>query len=149
MTTTIEFTPEKKIQRSIGSRLIWVSPLAMLASSVANLGLYALAGRLSPEVTAWAGASAGQIVGANIVYLLFGTIAFAVITRFSSRPARTYLIVAAIGLLFSLVMPISAGFGYGPPGIPPADAATVTTLSLMHFGSFIISVPLFIRLALD
>jgi len=126
-----------------------VTPLAILAATAANLGLYAAAGILNPEVTAWPGAGPGQIAGANFVYLLIGAIVFAIIARLSSHPARHYLIAASIGLLLSLALPISAGFGYGAPGAPPAGVATVITLSLMHVVTFAISVPLFIRVVLD
>ena len=149
MTTKIEMTPELQTSRSPLSKLLWISPLAIAAATTANLILYAVAGALFPTVTAWSGASVGQIIGANIVYLLIGTAVFAIITRISSRPARHYLIVATIGLLLSLALPISAGFGYGAPSAPPADTATVITLSLMHIVSYAISVPLFIRYALD
>jgi len=121
----------------------------MLAASAANLGLYTAAGHFFPEVTAWPGASAGQIMGATFVYLLIGAITLAIITRVASRPARAFVVVATIGLLFSLMLPISAGFGFGPPGTSPAGTASVITLSLMHVMSFVISVPLFIRLALN
>lgn len=149
MTTDILTTSENKVKqtsKSQGLRLLGTSLLAMIAASAANLGLYYAAGILFPEVTAWAGAGPGQIVGANFVYLLIGTIIFAIINRFSSRPARHYLIVATIGLVLSLALPISAGFGFGPPGTPAAGAATVVTLSLMHLVTYAISVPLFIRL---
>jgi len=126
-----------------------VTPLAILAATAANLGLYAAAGILNPEVTAWPGAGPGQIAGANFVYLLIGAIVFAIIARLSSHLARHYLIAASIGLLLSLALPISAGFGYGAPGAPPAGVATVITLSLMHVVTFAISVPLFIRVVLD
>ena len=149
MTTKIEVLSVEQAPKSRFSRLIWVTPLAMLAATAANLGLYAAAGLLNPEVSAWSGSGPGQIAGANFVYLLTGAIVFAIIARISSHPARHYLIVASIGLLLSLMLPISAGFGYGPPGTPPAGAATVITLSLMHVVSFAVSVPLFIRLALD
>jgi hypothetical protein len=149
MNTTIPLTQEKQSVKNVSSRLIWVSPLAMLVASTANIGLYALAGYLFAEVTAWPGASIGQIIGANIVYLLIGAITLAIITRLSRNPARAYLIVATIGLFFSLVLPISAGFGFGPPSTPPASTFTVITLSLMHFVSYAISVFLFVRMALD
>ena len=130
-------------------RLAWAGPLALLAATIANLGLYSAAGSLFPEVTAWPGAGPAQIIGANAVYLLLGTIGFALIAWKSSRPARHYLLIATAGLLLSLVLPISAGFGYGAPGTPTAGAATVVTLSLMHILTFAISVPLYIRLALN
>lgn len=149
MTTKVELTRETQSSRSSLSKLLWVSPLAMAVTAVANLGLYAVAGAVFPQVTAWPGAGIGQIIGANIAYLFMGTIVFALIVRFSSRPARHYWIVSTIGLLLSLGLPIGAGFGYGAPGAPPADVATVITLSLMHVVSYAISVPLFIRQILD
>lgn len=149
MTTKVELTQETQSPRSSISKLLWVSPLAMAVTAVANLGLYAAAGAIFPQVAAWPGAGIGQIIGANIAYLFMGTIAFALIARFSPRPARHYWIVATISLLLSLGLPIGAGFGYGAPGAPPAGVATVVTLSLMHVVSYAISVPLFIRRVLD
>lgn len=149
MTTKTETIQKSQSTKTTLSKLAWVSPLAMLIAAVANLGLYAAAGSIFPEVTAWSGAGVGQIVGANVVYLLMGAVLFALVARFSSRPARHYLILATVGLLFSLALPISAGFGYGAPGASPASVPTVVTLSLMHVVSYAISLPLFIRLALD
>ncbi|MCP5100689.1 MAG: hypothetical protein GY943_34505 [Chloroflexi bacterium] len=149
MTTQIEGIQVQQTTQSTNRKLIWVSPLAMLTASITNLGLYAAAGALFPEVTAWPGAGAGQIVGANIVYLLMGTVVFALVARFSAHPARHYLIIATVGMLFSLGLPISAAFGYGAPGMPLADVATAVTLSLMHVISYAISVPMFNRLALN
>lgn len=124
--------------------LLWAAPLAMGLASVANTILYIAAGIIAPSVTEWPGAGIGQIVGANIVYLLIGIAAFLVVNRLSSRPARHYLIVATVGLLLSLWLPVSAGMGFGPPEQPGASLATVITLSLMHIISYVISVPLYI-----
>lgn len=149
MIVTSDRIPSATKRTGISLRgLAGATVLAMLATTVANLALYYLAGALFPSVGAWPGAGAGQIVGANSAYLFFGALALAVIARFSSRPARHFLIVAIAGLLLSLALPIGAGFGYGAPSAPPANAATVITLSLMHVIFFAISVPLFIRLAL-
>ena len=149
MTSNTEHALTMKSNRSAISRLVGASLLAMLAATAANLGLYYAAGILFPEVTAWSGAGAGQIAGANFVYLFIAAIAFAIIARISSRPARHYLVFATASLLLSMALPISAGFGYGPPGTPPAGAATVVTLSVMHVVSYAISVPLFIRTLRD
>lgn len=149
MATNIEFPREKQVPASLYSRIIWTSLLTMLAATAANLGLYYAAGILFPEVTAWSGAGAGQIAAANGVYLLLGAVVFAATIRISPRPAHHYLILASIGLLLSLCLPISAGFGYGPPGTPPAGVAMIITLSLMHIISYAISVPMFINLTLD
>ena len=149
MSTQIEAVQNKQAKNTVMRKLVWVSPLAMLVATVANLGLYMAAGSLFPEVTAWGGAGAGQIMGANIVYLLMGSVVFALVARFSRKPARHYLVLATVGLLLSLALPISAGFGYGAPGATIPSLATVVTLSLMHVVSYAISVPMFNRLALN
>lgn len=145
MTTNTIQSAQEQVNQRVNGRLLWLAPLAIALSTLANLALYALASTLIPEVGAWPGAGISQIIGATIVYLTVGTIAFAIIRRFSNHPARHYLIVATIGLLLSLALPISAGFGYAAPGAPPASLATVIILSLMHVISYAISVPLYIR----
>ena len=149
MTTQTQSVLKRKASRSPLRKLLWLSPIAMAITAVANLALYTVAGAISPEVTAWSGASIGQIIGANNAYLFVGTIVFALIAHYASRPARTYWIVATIGLLLSFGLPIAAGFGYGAPGAPPASVPTVIVLSLMHVISYAISVPLFIRQVLS
>ncbi|MCB0152530.1 MAG: DUF6069 family protein [Caldilinea sp.] len=148
MTTTIEPTGTHATGVKL-SRLLWVSPLAMLAAAAANLALYFVAGRIAPEVTAWPGSGPTQVVGATVVYLLVGTLVCAVIGRLASRPARPFVIVASIGLLLSLALPISVAFGYGPPGTSPASLATAIALCLMHVVAYAIFVPLFVRLVLN
>lgn len=149
MTVQVNVTQETETHAIAYSRLLWAAPAAMLVSTVANVGFYAAAGSLFPEVTNWAGASVGQIISANIVYLLIGAIVFAVVARTSSRPRRNYLIAATVGLAFSMFMPISVGLGFGPPEVATPAAVTVITLCLMHVLSYIISVPMFIRMVLD
>lgn len=149
MTTQVNVATNQPQNHMSLNRLLWITPLAITASTVANLGLYAAMGSLYPEVAAWTGASYAQIIGANFVYLIIGAVIFAVTSRRSARPVRNYWIVATIGLLISLVMPITAGMGFGPPNVPPAETMTVITLSLMHVLSYAISVPLFIRLGLE
>ena len=150
MTSNINLVINGKETRKGGiSRLLWVSPLAMAVATVANAAVYLAAGVLVPEVTEWTGAGIGQIVGATIVYLLIGAVVLALISRLSSKPGRHYLAAATVGVVLSLWLPISAGLGYGPPGMPVASTATVVTLSLMHLVSYAISVPMYIRLAID
>jgi hypothetical protein len=114
-----------------------------------NLGLYTIAGYLFPHVATWPGTSPTHVIVATIVYLSLATLVFTAVRRFSSRPARHYLIVATVSLLLSMGPPLSLGFGPGLPGVPPADPTNAITLGLMHIISYAISVPMFIRMALD
>lgn len=150
MNTTIEnrLGSEKNADLAL-SKLLWVTPLVIAVATVANLALYAIAGLVAPGATAWPGAGWGQIIGASVVYLLIGVIVLAVVARLSSRPRRHYWIVATVGLLLSMVLPISAGMGYGPPGSPPAPTTTVLVLCLMHVVAYAVSMPLLTRLTLD
>lgn len=149
MTARTESPLNSQTSRTVRGRLIWASLLAMATATAANLGLYAIAGYLFPHVAAWSGTSSTHVIVATIVYLTLATLVFAVVRRFSSRPARHYLIVATLSLLFSMGLPLSLGFGPGLPGVPPADPTIAITLGLMHVISYAISVPMFIRMALD
>ncbi len=149
MTSKNEFLTKQITLGSTRSRLILASLLSMATAIAINLGLYAFVSYLFPYVAAWPGTSLMHIVIATVVYLTLATLVFAVVRRRSSRPARRYLIVATISLLLSLGQPIMLGFGPGLPGVPPADPIIAITLGLMHVISYAISVPLFIRMALD
>lgn len=149
MTARTESSLNTQTSETVRGRLLWASPLAMVTAIAANLGLYAVAGYLFPHVAAWTGTSPMHVIVATIVYLSLATLVFAVVRRFSPRPARHYLIVATVSLFFSLGPPISLGFGPGLPGVPPADPTIAITLGLMHVISYAISVPMFIRMALD
>lgn len=149
MTTQTQPSLNTQTSGILHGRLILASLLAMSTAAAVNLGLYAVTGYIFPHVAAWAGTSPTHIVVATIVYLLLATIVFAAVRRFSSRPAHRYLIISTVSLLFSMGPPISLGFGPGLPGVAPADAVIGITLGLMHIISYAISVPIFIRMALD
>ena len=149
MTSINKYFIEKKNSGTTRSRLILASLLAMSTATAVNLGLYAFVSYLFPNVAAWSGTSPTHILIATIVYLTLATLVFAVVRRLSSRPARHYLVVSSISLLLSLGQPIMLGFGPGLPGVPAADPTIAITLGLMHVISYAISVPMFIRIALD
>jgi hypothetical protein len=149
MTTRTESPLNSQTSGTVRGRLIFASLLAMATAAAANLGLYAVAGYFFPRVAAWSGTSSMHVIIATVVYLSLATLVFAAVRRFSSRPARHYLIVATISLLFSMGPPISLGFGPGLPGVPAADPIIGITLGLMHIISYAISVPMFISMALD
>lgn len=130
-------------------RLGWVVPVAVIAATAADLGLYHAAGVLFPEVTAWPGAGTTQIVGANLVYFLVGALTLLVVARVSRRPARHFIVLSGIGLVLSFALPLAAGLGNGSAVTPAAGMSTVVTLCLLHVGSYVVGVPMLIRLALN
>ncbi len=127
-------------------KFLWVAPLTLVIAIVANEILYMLVAALIPTVGKWQGAGERQIVLGTLVYLILGSVVFALVVRFSSHPIRTYWIVATVALILSLALPLSAGAGFGPPGVPVPDTATVITLVLMHVVAYAITVSMFTRL---
>ena len=146
--TEMNVLPRAATAKGLVRRLSWVVPLAVVAATAADLGLYYSAGILFPEVTDWTGAGPVQILGANVVYFVVGAVVLAVVERLSRRPARDFVVLSAVGLVLSFGLPISAGLGFGAPGAPVASAATVITLSLLHVASYAVGVPMLIRMAL-
>ncbi len=137
-------TPVAGVLRRLG----WVVLVAVAAATAADLGLYYAAGVLFPEVTVWPGAGPIQIVGANLAYLMVGALTLLFLARFSRRPARSFVILSAIGLVLSFGAPIAAGVGDGSGTAPAAGIATVVTLCLLHVVSYAVGVPLLVRLGL-
>ncbi len=133
---------------SVGAlkRLAWVLPVTALTASMADVALYEVAGVLDPDVTAWLGAGPAQIVGANAAYLSMGAALLLVLVRITSNPARWFTMLASIGVVLSLMLPVSAGLGDGSEAVPAAGLPTVITLSTMHLLSYAIAVPMLLRL---
>jgi hypothetical protein len=127
-------------------KFLWVAPLTLVAAIIANEVLYAIVAALIPSVGQWPMAGPIQILFSTLASLIVGSIAFALVVRFSSRPVRTYWIVATLALILSFAGPISVGAGFAPPGQPIPDTPTVITLMVMHVVAYVITVTLFIRL---
>ena len=132
--------------KTAATRLAWLLPATMLSVSVADIALYEVAGVLDPDVTGWAGAGAAQIIGANAVYLSLAATVLLVLVKLTRTPARWFAILATIGVIASLALPISAGLGEGTAAVPAPGLTTVIALSAMHLLSYAIAVPMFLRL---
>lgn len=157
MNTQVQEGPQGRVEmdraaqgrESLGGalkRLVWVLPVSVLVASMADVALYEVVGVLDPEVTGWQGAGPAQIVGANMVYLLMGAALLLILIKLTRNPARWFTVLATVGVLVSLVLPVFAGLGDGSEAVPAAGLSTVITLSMMHLVSYAIGVPLLLRL---
>ncbi len=126
-------------------RLWWVGLLAIVASSGANLLVYAIAVGLFAGPREFPMLSPGSVITSTAVYLTFAVIAYAVVGRFARRPIWLFRRIAVVALLLSFIMPISAGAGMIVDA--QADVATVLTLIIMHIVAAGISVSLLTTLA--
>lgn len=134
--------------KTAAKRLTWLLPATLLSVSVADIALYEVAGVLDPDVTGWAGAGAAQIVGANAAYLFVAAAALLVLVKLTRAPARWFALLATVGVVASLALPVAAGLGEGTVAVPAPGLTTVIALSAMHLLSYAIAVPLFLRFGL-
>ena len=138
--TTVITIPAPR-QRVAIRRLWWVAPLTIIAASIANLIVYAIAAALFD--------GPGQfpyLTPLNIFTtasdLIVAAIVFALIGRFATHPIRAFRIMAIVALLLSFAAPLSA------TGLtPPADTATVAVLLVMHVVAVAITIGSFTTLA--
>lgn len=118
--------------------------LAFVAAAIANSVLYFIANALLAEpVSVPAEMGVVNVISITISTLV-GTvgalIAFAVVKRFTRRPARIFPIVAVGALIVSMA---------GPFGTPGLALSTRLVLALMHVIAAAIIVPLFMTYARD
>lgn len=82
----------------------------------------------------------GNVVFSTISYLLVAGIVFAIVSRVSSRPVRTFLFVAAVALILSFITPFT---------IPDAPGGMVATLLIMHVLTAVVAVWDLLRVAIS
>ena len=130
------------------NRLLWVAPFTIAVAVAANSAIYFAADALF-GVTWQPLFTLSGVIGSTVAYLLVATIAFAVVARFSKQPFRLYRRIAAIALLASFLLPLSALLGMAAPpgsGTTAAPPDTFVTMLVMHVVAYAFSVSLLTRL---
>ena len=121
-------------------KLIWVGPLAIVVTVIADLIIRAIAVSIFGVSQAFQYMQASYIIGGIIVYLLMALLAFVLVNRFARRPIRFYRLLALIALCLSFLSPVMALVG-----LFPAAGMNLTifwTMIVMHIVSAIIAVSL-------
>ena len=109
-------------------RLLWVGPAAGVAAAVVNAVVYLLASAFgampSDVVVPGRGPiTLGAVLVSSFVPALVAAVVLALLGRFTRRPVRNFVVLAAVVFVVSLVAPFSV------PGAPvPMVAAPI----LMH-----------------
>jgi len=120
-------------------RLLWVGPLAVLASVIANvlvsITTVALVG-ISPEFEPL---HLRPVIGFTIVGVLGAVLVFALVARFSRRPVRLFRRIALVVLLLSFMPDLSLLNASPYAG---TTVQSVIALMLMHVVACLISVSL-------
>ena len=120
-------------------RLLWVGPLAVLASVIANVLVSITAVALlciSPEFDPL---HVGPVIGFTVVGVLGAVLVFALVARFSRRPVRLFRRIALVVLLLSFMPDLSLLNASPYAG---TTVQSVIALMLMHVVAWLISVSL-------
>ena len=116
-------------ERTARSRLLWVAPLAALVAAAANALVYIVAAATGAISSAFVipglgtPLTLGMVVGTTVLPALLAGVVFALLGRFTRRPVRNFVVLAAVLLALSFVTPLT---------IAGAPLAMIATLELMH-----------------
>ena len=95
-------------------KLIWVGPLTIVATIIANLILRTIAVSLFRIPETFQYLQASYIIGSSIVFGLLALLAFVLVNRFARRPIHFYRILALVCLCISFLSPLMALIGSIP-----------------------------------
>ena len=123
--------------------LLWATPLAAVATAIANAVIYFIASALDTMPQDFVVQGSGPITLAPVVLSsLIGAagaaVVFTVVALLSRRPIWTFRIVAAVVLVLSFATPLT---------IPGAPISMILTLELMHVVAAVIITGMFTTLA--
>jgi hypothetical protein len=125
-------------------RLLWVGPLAIVASAIANqiIGILAVPLlNISPEFPPL---QVGPPIMFTIIGVLGAIIVYAIVGRLSRRPIRLFRVIALIVLVLSFIPDIGLLTSNMLPGTTPT---AVITLAIMHVVAWAITVWMLTNLA--
>ena len=126
-------------------KLMWVGPLTILATAIANLIIRAIAVTFLGISGSFQDLQTPIVIGSTIVYVMLALLAFLLVSRFARRPIRFYRVLALISLCVSFLSPIMALAGLLPA--PGMNLSIFWVMLAMHSLSAIIVVALLTTLA--
>jgi hypothetical protein len=121
-------------------KLIWVGPLTIVTTTIANLILRTIAVSVFGVPETFQYLQAPSVIGSTIIFLLVALLAFILVSRFARRPIRFYRVLAFIVLCISFLSPVMALVGLFPA--PGMTLSIFWTMIAMHLVSGIITIGL-------
>ena len=121
-------------------RLIWVGPLTLVSTVIANLIIRTSAISLFGVPETFQYLQPAYVIGSSIFFVLLALLAFVLVSRFAQRPIRFYRILAFVVLCISLLSPVMALVGLFPA--PGMTLSIFWTMIAMHLVSAIIVIGL-------
>lgn len=121
-------------------KLIWVGPLTIVATAIANLIIRTIAVSIFGVSATFQYLQASYVIGSTIVFLLVALLAFVLVNRFAQRPIQFYRKLTFVVLCISFLSPVMALVGLFPA--PGMTLSIFWTMIVMHTVSAIIVVGL-------
>jgi hypothetical protein len=125
-------------------RLLWVGPLAIVASVIANQIVHLLALSLFNISPDFPPLQFGPPIMFTIMGVLGAVIVYAIVGRLSRRPIRLFRVIALIALVLSFIPDIGLLTSNMLPG---TSLIAVGTLAVMHIVAWAITVWMLTTLA--
>jgi hypothetical protein len=125
-------------------RLLWVGPLAIVASVIANQIVQFIALALLNISPDFPPLMIGPPIMFTIIGVLGAVIVYAIIGRLSRRPIRLFRVIALIALVLSFIPDIGLLTSNMLPG---TSLTAVLTLAIMHVVAWAITVWMLTTLA--
>ena len=124
-------------------RLLWVGPLAVVASIIGVLLIQIIAVAILKPDPLPMSLNWGPPIVFTIVLVTAAVIVFALVARFAKNPIRTYQIIAVVVLLLSFLPDV----GYAGSSMPGASWPVAIVLMVMHVVAWAICVSILTRLS--
>ena len=121
-------------------KLIWIGPLTIVATAIANLIIRTIAVSIFGVPETFQYLQASYVIGSTIIFLLVALLAFVLVNPFARRPIQFYRRLAFVVLCTSFLSPVMALVGLFPA--PGMTLSIFWTMIVMHTVSAIIVVGL-------
>lgn len=124
-------------------RLLWVGPLAVVASVIGVLLIQIIAVAILKPDPLPMSLNWGPPIVFTVALVSAAVIVFALVTRFIKNPMRTYQIIALVVLVVSFLPDV----GYAGSSMPGASWPVAIALMIMHVVAWAICVSILTRLS--
>ncbi len=130
----------------VDSGRIWrVGLIGAVAAVVANVIVLFLLKAFLPVPQDFAPLQVGAIAIFTFIGTVLAAVAYALVVRFSKRPIRTYLIVAVVALILSLIPNLALMANPSAAPIPGGSALGFGLLIVFHIVAAVVSVAILIK----
>lgn len=129
------------------SKLLTAGLASVAAAVVANIAAFFIARAVVDLPAGFPPLSVGAIAFFTIIGTGLGALVFAWLSRRSANPVRTYVIVAVIALVVSVIPNFLAAGNPAMFPFPGGNATAFLTLVVFHVVAAVVSVGVLIRMA--